>query len=103
MPSSIEPEQPASVTISEASGKPMTYTIAIVDEGLLDLTRFKTTDPHASFYARDALGVKSWDLFDQVLGAWGGDLERIRSIGGEGELDRDGTPAKANSDRTCVE
>src|SRR3546814_4826745 len=83
MPSSIEPEQPASVTISEASGKPMTYTLAIVDEGLLDLTRFKTPDPHAAFYAREALGVMSWDLFDDVIGAWGGDLERILGIGGD--------------------
>src|SRR5690606_15637550 len=60
------------------------------------LTRFKTPDPHASFYAREALGVKSWDLFDQVLGAWGGDLERILSIGGDGEIDRNVNPAKAN-------
>src|SRR5690606_15036541 len=71
-------------------------TLAIVDEGLLDLTRFKTPDPHANFYAREALGVKSWDLFDQVVGAWGGDLERILSIGGDGEINRNVNPAKAN-------
>ena len=63
----------------------MTYCIAIVDEGLLDLTRFKTPDPHESFYAREALGVKSFDLFDYVIGAWGGDLERILTIGGDEE------------------
>ena len=44
----------------------MTYSVAIVDEGLLDLTRFKTPDPHGAFYAREALGVKSFDLFDYV-------------------------------------
>jgi len=33
------------VTVSEKSGKPMTYTLAIVDDGLLDLTNFKTPDP----------------------------------------------------------
>lgn len=92
----LRPETKSSISVSESSGKPMTYTIAIVDEGLLDLTRFKTPDPHASFYAREALGVKSWDLFDQVLGAWGGDLERILSIGGDDEIDRNVNPAKAN-------
>ncbi|SKB34110.1 hypothetical protein SAMN05660226_00737 [Parapedobacter luteus] len=92
----LRPETKSSITVSEASGKAMTYTVALVDEGLLDLTRFKTPDPHASFYAREALGVKSWDLFDQVLGAWGGDLERILSIGGDGEIDRNVNPAKAN-------
>lgn len=83
MPSEIRPEQKTSVTVSETSGKAMTYCVAIVDEGLLDLTRFKTPDPHAAFFAREALGVKSWDLFDQVIGAWGGGLERILTIGGD--------------------
>ncbi len=92
----LRPETKSSITVSESGGKAMTYTVAIVDEGLLDLTRFKTPDPHASFYAREALGVKSWDLFDQVLGAWGGDLERILSIGGDGDIDRNVNPAKAN-------
>jgi len=92
----LRPETKSRISVSESTGKAMTYTIAIVDEGLLDLTRFKTPDPHASFYAREALGVNSWDLFDQVLGAWGGDLERILSIGGDGEIDRNVNPAKAN-------
>jgi uncharacterized protein YfaS (alpha-2-macroglobulin family) len=85
MASAIRPEQNVSFTVSEQQGKEMTYSIAIVDEGLLDLTRFKTPDPHDAFYAREALGVKSFDLFDYVIGAWGGDLERILTIGGDAE------------------
>lgn len=92
----LRPETKNSITVSESNGKAMTYTIAIVDEGLLDLTRFQTPDPHRSFYAREALGVKSWDLFDKVIGAWGGDLERILSIGGDGDINRNVNPAKAN-------
>lgn len=92
----IRPEKQNSVTISEASGKPMTYVVAIVDEGLLDLTRFKTPDPHESFYAKEALGVKSWDLYDYVIGAWGGELERILTIGGDGEGDLASKTRKAN-------
>jgi len=83
MPASIRPEQTVSFTVSEQSNKEMTYCVAIVDEGLLDLTRFKTPDPHEAFYAREALGVKSFDMFDYVIGAWGGDLERILTIGGD--------------------
>ena len=85
MPNSIRPEQAVSFTVSEQQGKEMTYSVAIVDEGLLDLTRFKTPDPHGAFYAREALGVKSFDMFDYVIGAWGGDLERILTIGGDAE------------------
>jgi uncharacterized protein YfaS (alpha-2-macroglobulin family) len=83
MPDKIRPETTSSITVSEASGKEMTYTVALVDEGLLDITNFKTPDPHSAFYAREALGVKTWDLFDYVIGAFGGDLERILSIGGD--------------------
>ncbi len=82
---SIRPETNVSFTVSEQNGKEMTYCVAIVDEGLLDLTRFKTPNPHEAFYAREALGVKSFDLFDYVIGAWGGDLERILTIGGDDE------------------
>ncbi|MEO7044052.1 MAG: MG2 domain-containing protein, partial [Ferruginibacter sp.] len=85
IPATIRPEQNVSFSVSEKNGKEMTYSVAIVDEGLLDLTRFKTPNPHDAFYARDALGVKSFDLFDYVIGAWGGDLERILTIGGDAD------------------
>jgi alpha-2-macroglobulin len=90
VPSSIRPEQPVALNISETNGREMTYVIAVVDEGLLDLTNFKTPDPHKAFYAREALGVKSFDLFDFVIGARGSDLERILTIGG----DNDAGPVK---------
>lgn len=93
----LRPEQPSSITVSETSGKAMAYNIAIVDEGLLDLTRFKTPDPHSTFYAREALGVKSWDLFDNVIGAWGSGLERILTIGGDAEAS--GTTKEKSANR----
>lgn len=37
----------------------MNYTIAVVDEGLLSLTTFRTPAPFSYFYAREALGVKT--------------------------------------------
>ncbi|WP_253906605.1 alpha-2-macroglobulin [Chitinophaga sp. SYP-B3965] len=102
IPATLRPEADAAITVSEASGKAMTYTIAIVDEGLLDLTRFKTPDPHSVFYAREALGVKTWDLFDYVIGAWGADLERILSIGGDEGLNKGASAAKANRFKPVV-
>ena len=64
----------------------MTYSIAIVDEGLLDLTRFQTPDPWSTFYAKEALGVKTWDVYDDVIGAFGGRIDQVFAIGGDGEL-----------------
>jgi len=79
------PETKCALKVSEKDGKEMTYTIAIVDEGLLDLTRFKTPDPWNVFYAREALGVKTWDVFDMVMGAYGAELSRLLAIGGDGD------------------
>ena len=61
----------------------MTYTLAIVDDGLLDLTNFKTPDPWNEFYAREALGIRTWDMYDDVLGASGGRYSSLFSTGGD--------------------
>jgi hypothetical protein len=83
MPAELRPEQSFDLTVSEATGQAMTYTVAVVDEGLLDLTRHKTPDPHAHFYAKDALGVRTWDMYDLVLGAKAGELAGLLAIGGD--------------------
>lgn len=85
MPDVLAPEKPVSITVSEENGNSMVYTVAVVDEGLLDLTRFKTPDPWKHFYSREALGVKTWDMYDDVIGAYGSQLEHLLSIGGDDE------------------
>lgn len=90
LPDELEPEKTVKITVSEKDGKPMTVTIAMVDDGLLDLTRFKTPDPWNRFYAREALGVKTWDLFDMVMGADAGKMLHIISIGGDEGLSNKG-------------
>lgn len=85
MPEVIRPNQVFNVKVTERSGKPMSYTLAVVDEGLLDLTRFKTPDLWNHFYAKQALGIKTWDIYDMVLDGYGGELDRLISIGGDAE------------------
>ena len=84
-PESIRPNESYRIKVKEKNGKPMSYTIAVVDEGLLDLTRFKTPDPWQFFNAKEALGVKTWDLYDDVLGAFGGKIGKMLAIGGDEE------------------
>ena len=98
----LRPEQEFSVEVSEESGKPMAYTIAIVDEGLLGLTNFKTPNPWDAFYAKEALGVKTWDVYDEVLGAYGAELERLLSIGGDGEIRKAEQENRANRFKPVV-
>ncbi|WP_167609411.1 alpha-2-macroglobulin family protein [Maribellus sediminis] len=85
-PDEIEPETNYTVEVSEANKQKMTYTLAIVDEGLLGITNYTTPNPHATFYQREALGVKTWDLYDYVAGAYGARLEKAFAVGGDGEM-----------------
>ena len=101
MASVFEPESTALVSVSEAQGRPMTYTLAVVDEGLLGLTRFKTPNAWSTFYSRKALGVRTWDLFDLVAGAYGGALDGLVAIGGDGS-GGDGQPPQAQRFKPMV-
>jgi uncharacterized protein YfaS (alpha-2-macroglobulin family) len=95
MPDQVRSQQGFDIKVSEASKKPMTYTVAVVDEGLLNITGFKTPDPWNYFYAREALGVQTWDIYDMVLGAFGGTLERVFAVGGdEALIDRSANKAR---------
>lgn len=96
VPAEVRPESTLRVAIRETAGTPMTYTLAVVDEGLLGLTNYKAPDLHGNFYRKEALGVKTWDLFDDVVGAYGGALERILALGGDEES---GARERASSTR----
>lgn len=98
----VRSEEAFEVKVSETKGKKMTYTLAIVDEGLLDLTRFVTPNPHSAFYAHEALGVKTWDMYDFVLGASGIAMDRIIPVGGDEGLNRKGNNNQANRFKPVV-
>ncbi|MEQ8908638.1 MAG: MG2 domain-containing protein [Vicingaceae bacterium] len=102
MPDELAPEQEVELTVSEKDGKAMTYTIAVVDEGLLDLTRFQTPNPWPHFYKREALGIKSWDMYDYVMGAFSGEVSGLLALGGDNALNP-GEGNKANRFEPVVE
>ena len=82
MPEVLKPKENFTIKVSEKNNKAMTYTVAMVDEGLLDLTRFSTPKIHEAFYTREALGVKTFDIYDYVIGAYSGSVNNIYEIGG---------------------
>lgn len=97
----LRPETKATIRVKEKQGRSMSYTLAIVDEGLLDLTAFRTPQPWHTFYSKEALGVRTWDIYDYVIGAYAGKLDRLLGIGGDGSLDGSKGP-KANRFKPVV-
>lgn len=102
MASEIEPGAEVKIKVSEKSKRKMTFTLAMVDEGLLDITRYKTPEPWNKFYAREALGVRTWDLYDDVMGAFGSRIERLLAIGGDAAMKAKQDDPRANRFKPVV-
>lgn len=78
----VRPESTMKVDVSESQGKSMTYTLAIVDEGLLGITNYKTPNPHKAFYKREALGVLTWDIYDLLAQSQAATFNSLITLGG---------------------
>ena len=92
LPQELRPSSEVALNVKEKNGQPMVYSIAIVDEGLLDLTNYKTPKPWSYFYSKEGLGVKTWDLYNDVIGAFGGQIERLLAIGGSDYYEKNKKP-----------
>ena len=82
MKEELQPEEEFEIEIQTADKKETQLTVAVVDEGLLSLTRFKTPDAWQSFFKKMGLGVQSYDLYNHVIGVNKGDIFRTFSVGG---------------------
>ncbi len=98
----LEPESPYEVEVTEENGKSMWYTLAVVDEGLLDLTGFQTPDPWNHFYARQALGIRSWDMYAHVMGGFVGEMAGLLAVGGGADLESAESKKSANRFKPVV-
>lgn len=67
----------------------------------MSLTNFKTPNAWEEFYKREALGVKTWDIFDAVIGAYSGSIDQVFAIGGDGYMEG-GKNKKANRFKPVV-
>jgi len=83
MSEELKSDKPFQVKIQNTNKQPTQFTIAVVDEGLLDLTQFETPDPWKRFFNKLRLGVRTFDLFSHIIGVNKGDVFKIFSIGGD--------------------
>ena len=86
-PKEIKPGEEFSIEVTNNSKENASFTLAVVDEGLLDLTNFKTPDPWKFYFQKLALGIISSDNYDEIIGALMQDMDSYLSIGGDEEIE----------------
>jgi alpha-2-macroglobulin len=64
-PEHIRSDVKQRITVKSEPGAEV--TIAVVDQGILQITDYKTPDPYGFFYGKRALEVSAYDLFDELL------------------------------------
>lgn len=82
-PDSVRPNETFTVKITNDKNKKAEYTVAVVDEGLLDLTAFQTPDPWTFFYQKTASLLRQYDNYGSIMDRPWGDIHQILKVGGE--------------------
>lgn len=83
-PQKMVPDQPLKVKIKvpDAKGQQAMVTLSAVDAGILNITSFKSPDPHGFFFAKLRYGQDLYDVYGRLIESmagrkgklkWGGD------------------------------
>ncbi len=88
-PETANTKKTVEVKVGEANKQAMTYTLAVVDEGILGLTNFATPNPYGYFNSKQALSVRTWDNYANIVDAFSGELGSVYAIGGDGILNQE--------------
>ncbi|MBU2583636.1 MAG: alpha-2-macroglobulin family protein [Alphaproteobacteria bacterium] len=75
-----------------AAGEPARVTLAAVDLGILNLTRFKTPAPERWFNAQTKLGTEIRDYYGRLIDGMRAERGALRSGGDADQMQTQGTP-----------
>jgi len=84
LPEKMKPRQVLKVPVKLAglqAGEEAYVTVAAVDVGILNLTRYQTPDPAGHFFGQKALGVELRDLYGYLIDGMQGTVGAVRSGG----------------------
>jgi uncharacterized protein YfaS (alpha-2-macroglobulin family) len=87
-PEKVTPRQRIKVPIRVANAQgPETYvTLAAVDEGILQLTKYRTPNPADYYFGKRRLGIDMRDDYGRLLDVHADELGRIRTGGDAGDI-----------------
>lgn len=94
LPERAAPRAPLTIPVSvpQAAGKQAYVTVAAVDVGILNLTRYEAPDPDGWYYGQRQLGLEIRDLYGRLIDGSLGATGRIRTGGDGGGMSTQGSP-----------
>jgi alpha-2-macroglobulin len=95
MPEKTQPRQPLdiSLTVEGAGALEDAYvTVAAVDVGILNLTRYEAPDPDGWYFGQRRLGLEIRDLYGRLIDGSLGATGRLRTGGDGGQMPLRGSP-----------
>ena len=66
-PDRIKPRRSQEIIVKTNPEQDIYVTLAVVDEGILQIKNYKTPDPYGFMYAKRKLGVSSYDLYEYLM------------------------------------
>ncbi|MDL2286694.1 alpha-2-macroglobulin family protein, partial [Desulfococcaceae bacterium OttesenSCG-928-F15] len=102
-PERMRPNEPLTIQVQakDVQGripKDAQVVISAVDVGVLNITNFKTPDPHANFFSRKAYGADQLDIYGNIIEAGKGSRARLAFGGDAPEM----TPGGKKPDTTVL-
>lgn len=84
-PKKMAPDQPLKVKVKvpQAKGQSAAVTLSAVDAGILNITQFKSPDPHGFFFGKVRYGQDLYDLYGRVIEKMDGQKGKLK-WGGDG-------------------
>ncbi|WP_208349462.1 alpha-2-macroglobulin family protein [Pseudaestuariivita rosea] len=95
MPEKIEPRGPLTISLQVdgvRAGDTAYATIAAVDVGILNVTRFESPDPSDHYFGQRRLGMEIRDIYGRLIDGLNGAQGQIRSGGDGGSADQRTSP-----------
>jgi uncharacterized protein YfaS (alpha-2-macroglobulin family) len=79
-PKKTVPDQPLKVKIKvpDAKGQSAMVTLSAVDAGILNITNFKSPDPHGFFFAKLRYGHDLYDVYGRVIESMAGQRGKLK-------------------------
>lgn len=96
-PEVLHPNEKFKVKLKNKEQGKVDYTLSVVDEGLLNITNFKTPNPYNYFYSKEGLQVSAYDNYSEIIGTIFGPVHQILTPGGDEFFRSMNMAAKLNS------